>query len=767
MRKIHILVLLMMAGWVTSAQAWVLLDDFDSYDNSSDTHTTVATGGVWTSVFDGTGNSHVIDLAEGGQALQALGGAAWRGAERDISGTDAAVLVDEVQTYYWQVYVYDSTGNYVEPGGNFYDFMMGLAPDVSNIDETNAWADFSVMPFIDNGPADPYIVAAASGTYWAPMAAETWTNVWVVINNDAVDPTFALYYSTGEDAPVLVTGDANWRNHAVNLDLNAIGFMAAGVANSAILIDNIFYTAGEDLTIPANVTPYDPAVLPDNGDGTVGDVDGANALVDFTFKAGPDPNELRNAPFNPDILTHYIYHSKSGADANFIETPISVAQVSLTDPNVIKEDVLLQQGVYYEWYVEEGVKNADTGVACLPGDPNNIVGPVWSFTTVAAKPTLTGPDNAVTDTSGNASFTVGYSATAETFQWFDGATDTALTEGGLFTGTQTPTLTVTGATLADEGEYYCLAYYGLTASDPAVGRLWTPRLIGHWKFDGDMTDSVALEVAGAPTHDGALTVHDTIAGPGDPNYASDIGETGIDGDAMWFYNDGDFVEIPEAAYFDFYHSGLTVSCWYKLDTTAGWTHPIIKLEAVGGVSGLLFGVDPTYRSDCRFIFEGALGWPGLNSDDASDPRNFPAGPVDYIDGEWHMMTATYDAATNTASFYADGALADQATPNFGTLGYPNAPLRIGGSNLSENPAVRGGIDDVRIYSKALSAAEVADLYLEFKPADYICVVSESSDLETFDLTNDCRVNLEDFALVASQWLECQRVPVDSCDWPAD
>jgi len=250
----RVLVILMVAALATAAQAWTSVDDFESYDNSTTTATTTVTGGVWTSVWDGTSNSNVIDY-EGGQVLETLGGAAWRGAERDISVTGAAVVVDEVQTYFWQVKCDTAhvTTDWV------YDFMMGLSPDVSYIDESNAWTDFGVMPFINNAPDTPFINAnAPTEPWWAPMSRDTWTNVWVVIDNDATAPTFDLYYSEGLDAPVLVASNAYWRGSedwdapAVlpGVDLNALGFMAAGWDQTWYMVDNIFYAEGEDLTNP-------------------------------------------------------------------------------------------------------------------------------------------------------------------------------------------------------------------------------------------------------------------------------------------------------------------------------------------------------------------------------------------------------------------------------------------------------------------------------------------------------------------------------------
>ena len=176
-------------------------------------------------------------------------------AERNLTGTSAAVRVGETQTYFWQV---KSTWN-GDPGETnwVYDFMMGLSPSVSNIDSTDAWQDFSVMPFINNAPTTPFINAEAPTTpWWAPMNPDDWYNVWVVIDNSTVDPTFDVYYSleSDPDNAVLVVGDANWRNFAPGQDLSAIGFMAAGQAGSEFLVDNIYYISGASTANPLGQT---------------------------------------------------------------------------------------------------------------------------------------------------------------------------------------------------------------------------------------------------------------------------------------------------------------------------------------------------------------------------------------------------------------------------------------------------------------------------------------------------------------------------------
>lgn len=230
----------------------VLLDDFESYGTGA---TTNATGGAWSAEFDETANSNIVIADAGhGRALQTMGGAAWRGAERNLAGSDAAVRVDETKTYFWQVkpsYSGPRTSNWV------YDFMMGLSPGVSSIDSVDAWQDFAVMPFINNAPNTPYINAEGPvEPWWGPINRDQWHNVWVVIDNDQNDPSFDLYFSTEADPdnPILVVANANWRNFAPGVDLNAIGFMAAGAAGSEFLVDNIYYITGESTDNPLGQT---------------------------------------------------------------------------------------------------------------------------------------------------------------------------------------------------------------------------------------------------------------------------------------------------------------------------------------------------------------------------------------------------------------------------------------------------------------------------------------------------------------------------------
>lgn len=291
------------AGLPSATQLAGTLDTFNQYDTSQSTQTTAATGGVWSGEFLETNNSQITDLGGShGQVLETRGGAAWRGAERDLTGTAAAVEVGETQTYFWQVQATDFAG--LGGGGNFYDFMMGLSPDVSNIDQTNAWQDFQVMPFVNNAATTPFI-NNNSGNF-AAMNPDQWYNVWTVVNNDATNPTFDLYFAVeGDTNPPTLVGSGSFVNDATTggfgQDLNAIGFMAAGTDGSRLYIDNIHTINGTVTSDPTNAanaadwggvaTNYFSQVLTVDGDlslasGSTLRLDIADSGVNDTIEIG-------------------------------------------------------------------------------------------------------------------------------------------------------------------------------------------------------------------------------------------------------------------------------------------------------------------------------------------------------------------------------------------------------------------------------------------------------------------------------------------------
>jgi Concanavalin A-like lectin/glucanases superfamily len=82
----------------------------------------------------------------------------------------------------------------------------------------------------------------------------------------------------------------------------------------------------------------------------------------------------------------------------------------------------------------------------------------------------------------------------------------------------------------------------------------------------------------------------------------------------------------------------------------------------------------------------------------------------YNNGSWHFVTATRNQAAGTIILYVDGVqVASSTGTNTGIL---NAPTLVG---LARNPCVAGGVftgslDDIIVYNRVLSGAEVTTLY---------------------------------------------------------
>jgi prepilin-type N-terminal cleavage/methylation domain-containing protein len=116
--------------------------------------------------------------------------------------------------------------------------------------------------------------------------------------------------------------------------------------------------------------------------------------------------------------------------------------------------------------------------------------------------------------------------------------------------------------------------------------------------------------------------------------------------------------------------------------------------------------------------EGIVGWGNWGTTNAVNALRLSSnGIINYwwsndlvvtvsglTDGKWHFVVAEFDGTTR--SIYVDGKIVGSDNPNGHNAVLSN--FRIGSTNNGEY--FNGLIDDVRIYNRALSASEIADLY---------------------------------------------------------
>ena len=458
----------------------------------------------------------------------------------------------------------------------------------------------------------------------------------------------------------------------------------------------------------------------------------------------PVPRIGEEAPIDQDVswqqdqaveglgVTYNVYFGTEPNELNANYYGLTPVKTTTADPiDFFYEPGTLGNSTTYYWRVD----------AIDPNDGHPVVHPgsEWWFVTQPPSARIETDPVSQTVPAGTAEvqFTVA-GINIETYQWYkdgvaleDDPTDT------LYVGEDTATLTIKDVQIEDEGFYYCEGDNTLNEPDAsAAAQLLTERLVGHWKLDADLTDSVDSEVAGATGHDGVSI---------DPNYVA----VGKDGGAMEFFGDLEgLVMIADSNdFFNFYPQGYTVSVWVKT-TQADWGAYVAKEERPGNPwKGFILT-----QNEGNAIHTLRQSFGDVNS-------NTPVA-----DDGWHFVTGTYDAATKEIKVYVDGVLRNQATGT-GTPAPNPAPLVFGDETYSETDTFAryiGLLDDVRIWSYPLDPVTIATMYVDFNPGEEVCVANPEYDVAgpdgVGDEFRDCRVDLYDLMPFAQVWLDCNIVP---------
>lgn len=333
---------------------------------------------------------------------------------------------------------------------------------------------------------------------------------------------------------------------------------------------------------------------------------------------------------------------------------------------------------------------------------------------------------------------------ATSWQWYyqKSLTDTAtaLTANpSRYTGQNSKTLTILDVQVNDEGWYYCVADNSLAQpATSAKAQLLTKRLVGWWKLDGNLTDSVKTIYADAVSFDGASV---------DPNFVG----MGKDGAALDLLGDVDgFVTMTGSSdFYNFFPRGYTLSAWVKASerTTGAWGAYLAKQEGNPNRGFIL-----TTNGAGQAVHTLRQSWNDLGSG------------VDVDNDEWHLVTGTYDADTRIGRIFVDGFQRAQSAVQTATPGTSNADVIFGGERMDPANLVAfvGQLDDVQIYSYPLDPVTIAKMYVEFNPDSEVCVSYPVHDIAGPDGEGaefrDCIVNLYDVLPFVLDWLQCNIVP---------
>jgi hypothetical protein len=220
-------------------------------------------------------------------------------------------------------------------------------------------------------------------------------------------------------------------------------------------------------------------------------------------------------------------------------------------------------------------------------------------------------------------------------------------------------------------------------------------LVGHWKLD-EVKDASAADATGG-------TAGKVVKEP--------KGVEGKIGGALAF-GGGNYVEIPNSAALENVQEGsYTLAAWFKPDDIpkepeeenpgsyfiigkAGW-HEGLRLNPKG-----------------NFVFDH---WIKGEKEDEAVWSGGGTWETAYEAGKWYHVVGPCDRTLGKITVYVNGESAGGGEFEAGKAAreYHQLPWRIGMANPGSEkwawPA-KGAIDDVRIYKKALSEAEVQALF---------------------------------------------------------
>jgi hypothetical protein len=444
-----------------------------------------------------------------------------------------------------------------------------------------------------------------------------------------------------------------------------------------------------------NVSPLDGAV----------DIPGNQSVI-LSWQAGTGVTPADYQVFFSDVLDDVL-------SANDLAYQGSTTSTSMTIDHINTDTT-------YYWSVTE------------TADPNDIPGVIWTFETNKTYPVVVNqPVNQRVFAGEDALFTFEVtSETPEFYQWYDA--DGILIDGGNISGTQTAALMISAAQIANQGDYYCEVSNsaGTISSNPA--ELLIKRTVGHWALDqpaGSDPNVAWLDLSGSGNN-----LQPTFTIPS--TYTWTEGADGTANGALVF--DGQFALGTMKA--DGTMNDIPIG--NKPYSISAFIKPAIS--ANNGFVG--WGNYGTTNQANAIKIDGWNVWHYWWARDLGGTRDYSL-----VDETWHYVVATYDGTVRAV--YIDGLQVASDIPGQHTV--PNNENFLIGKTNATDPNVEffnGALDEVIVYNYTVSAITIAQIYTSVMGGD-VCVLPPA-----YDLTGDCKVNIDDIAALASGWLDCGLVP---------
>ena len=180
------------------------------------------------------------------------------------------------------------------------------------------------------------------------------------------------------------------------------------------------------------------------------------------------------------------------------------------------------------------------------------------------------------------------------------------------------------------------------------------------------------------------------------------------------------------------NSSYSISFWAKMAT--GATNEACLIWQISGTSQRSFGLSysgsgVTYNFGFNHKFATNTGQNNLAS--------FTP------DGNWHHFSGSFDSSTNTGSIYIDGNI-QGTTFTLDPVSDTGSTLFIGGTYVYNGVTyynALSGLDQVRVFNKALSSAEVGKLYGN-GAGEIACAYTSTTDNVAYPIANTAYYKLD-------------------------
>jgi hypothetical protein len=203
-----------------------------------------------------------------------------------------------------------------------------------------------------------------------------------------------------------------------------------------------------------------------------------------------------------------------------------------------------------------------------------------------------------------------------------------------------------------------------------------------------------------------LVNSNTATSYGSPRAFSVAGE--VSG-ALSFNGTSDYLKAPDQSKLDIAaNQDLSLDAWVKISSLNHGVVSIVDKRQSSPLQGYQF-----------FLYNDLLGLQLADGNGSQGYDNYVSTTAVPADNQWHLIAVTVQRSSNTCgtacgTWYLGGTAVGTFDPTAhpGSLSSSGAPLMIGAQEVSLGLSefLSGGLDELEIFNRALSASEVQALY---------------------------------------------------------